>query len=892
MFYQSYLRKSAKPWLFLIFLIHAIHISSGQVNNEIQKRICSAFAIDALSKLEIDGKLDEDVWNKGYWNTEFIQRQPNENQSPSVQTAFKIAFDKKYIYIGIQNFDSEASSISSRMSRRDDLEGDWVEVILDSNHDLRSAFSFAVTAAGVKGDKIISLDGKSEDEFWNPIWYAASHIHREGWSVEMKIPFSQLRFGELKNMDWGLQVRRRYFKNEETSVWQRVPLDASGWISQFGVLQDLENSNVKKLLEIQPYVTSSLNTLKKDIKDPFQSSYSKSIGMGIDGKVGVTNDLVVDFTVNPDFGQVEADPAAIALDGFQLFFAEQRPFFVENKEIYNYQFSTPIIGSRHNNDNLFYSRRIGGKPHGIAHVQDGESVNSPERTTILGAAKFGGKTSNGLSIGILEAITGKEYAEITSGEEVNSVLVEPLTNYFVGRVQQDLNNRNTYIGAILTVANRKLDQNLEQTMHASAMSGGVDWLHQWNNRNYYLGANLVVSRVEGSKEAILNTQISIPHLFQKTDASHVVLDNERTALTGTGGDIKIGKAGSGNFTFETGITWRSPDLELNDVGFMREADVIFNYSGMTYRFLKPFGIFRSAAINYKHWLFTDFGGELNYVDWDVEMTGLFQNNWNAYLGFFSQPHVYSRSFLQGGPRIKLADQYGFWWGMGTDSRKKFRVSYNAWTKTGSEGSYFLLENGLNFTYQPIDKFSFSFIPKYTLINHRLQYIKTLTTVDGNQRFITAKLDQKTLSFALRLNYIITPNLSLQYYGQPFISVGQYNDFNYVQNPLSENQAEQLHFYKSQQITYEEASNAYWVDENRGGKSDYSISNPDFSFAQFQSNLVLRYEYKPGSELFLVWSQGMTDIAAPETRFFDNVNAQLLGASFVNNFLVKLTYRFY
>ena len=857
----------------------------------IDQRVFHCTSITKEEKPEIDGKLDEIIWKTGDWATGFIQRQPQENLPPSEQTAFNILFDDKYLYVAIRSYDQAPHSISSRMSRRDGLEGDWVEIMLDCNKDLRSAFSFSVNAAGVKGDKVISLNGGSEDIFWNPIWYANSHIDAQGWTAEMKIPFSQLRFGGEGNKVWGLQVRRRYFKNDETSVWQRIPLDASGWVSDFGELMGLETVGPQRLLEIQPYVITSLKTFKKEPDNPYKSSYHKKINAGVDGKVGITNDLVVDFSINPDFGQVEADPSAIALDGFQLFFAEQRPFFVENKEIFNYQFSTPIIGSIHNNDNLFYSRRIGGQPHGSVQAESGEFTQVPERTTILGAVKFGGKTAKGLSIGILETVTANEYAEVSDGNNTRATLIEPLTNFFVGRIQQDLNHRNTYIGAILTSTNRQLDENLSQILHQNAFSAGVDFFHQWNNRNYYFGANLVTSHVQGSKEAILKTQTAIPHLFQKVDASHVEVNENKTSLTGTGGDLKIGKAGSGNFTFETGLTWRSPELELNDVGFMREADVIFNYTGLNYKFLKPFSVFRNASIGYKHWLFTDFGGKLNYVDWDVELSGVFKNNWNANIGYFSQPYVYSRSFLQGGPRIRLPDQYGFWWGLGSDARKKLYVTFNGWTKTGNSDSYFLLENGFRITYQPLDKFSLSFAPKFTLINHRLQYI-TKSEYAGDQRFVTARLDQRTLSFALRLNYIITPNLTIQYYGQPFLSTGKYDDFNYVQKPLENSQAKQLVFYTNQQIIKPNTSQEYLIDENLDGKIDYTFRNPDFSFAQFQSNLVLRYEYIPGSEIFLVWSQSLTDYGIPQARFFDNIQSQLFNSSGLNNFLLKITYRFY
>ena len=875
----------------IILFIFFVNISFVQSQDVVEKKIHTAISILDKEKPEIDGQLNDEAWEVGEWESDFIQRQPNENTPPSEQTAFKILFDAKYLYIGIRMYDQAPNSINQRMSRRDGFEGDWVEVILDGNGDLRSAFSLTLTAAGVRGDKIISMNGSNEDIFWNPIWLAKTNIDEAGWTAEMKIPFSQLRFGKLKNTTWGLQVRRKYFKQEETSVWQRVPLNASGWVSEFGKLEGLQNVGAQKLLEIQPYVVTSLETFKKEPENPFKSKNITNISAGVDGKIGVTNDLTLDFTINPDFGQVEADPSAIALDGFQLFFAEQRPFFVENKEILNYQFSTPKIWSIYNNDNLFYSRRIGGKPHGNAYPLSNEYVDSPERTTILGAAKFGGKTQKGLSIGIMETVTATEYANISDGTTEREIPIEPLTNYFVGRVQKDFNNRNTFIGGILTSTNRKLDESLESLLHKSATTFGLDFFHQWNNRNYYVGANFIGSNVQGSKAAILRTQTSIAHLFQKPDANYASVDPNRTSLTGNGGDIKIGKTGSGHLTFETGLTWRSPKLELNDVGFMREADVIFNYGGIDYNFFKPFSVFRSAVIKYKHWVFADFGGRVNFLDWDMEARGVFKNNWRANLGFFTQPHNYSRSLLQGGPRIKMPNLNGSYWGLGSDRRKKLSFFYNGWTATGNSDSHFLLQNSLALTYQPIDKFNISLSPSYTFINNRLQYIST--TQNGvEQRYITARLDQKTLSLALRLDYTITPDLTIQYYGQPFVSSGKYYDFNFLQNPLANSHKEQLAFFDNEQISKDAILGNYIIDENKDGNSDYQFRDPDFSFAQFQSNLVLRYEYKPGSEIFLVWAQNATDYGLPRARFVEDVNQQLFGSNPKNTFLLKMTYRFY
>ena len=876
------------PLLVLLFGIHSM-VRSQQAA-PISKKTYEVVLISDDMIPHVDGRLDDNAWDTHKWEANFIQHEPEENTAPSEQTAFKIFYNSKFLYIGIKCFESQPEEINNWMSRRDGFEGDQVEVIIDSFHDLRSAFSFTVSAAGVKGDKIISENGTEEDITWNPIWYAKSAITGDSWTAEMKIPLSQLRFGKSPSQVWGLQVTRKLFKNNEISVWQRIPLDASGWVSEFGELHGLHNLKSQKQLEIQPFIVSSLESFEKDSNNPYGDSNITSVNAGIDGKIGVTNDLTIDFTFNPDFGQVEADPAAIALDGFQLFFREQRPFFVENKNIFSYQFSEPTVGGSFSSDNLFYSRRIGRAPQGSANTSTDEYAESAERTTILGAVKFSGKTKEGLSIGVMETVTSNEYAKISNNEIERRELIEPLTNYFVGRVQKDFNNRNTFIGGIITSTIRNLDDNVNH-LHKSAFTSGLDIKHQWKDRTWYAVANLVMSRVEGSNESILSTQTSIPHLLQRADTDHVQLDSTKTSLTGTGGDLRFGKAGKGHIKFETGVTWRSPELELNDIGFMREADDIQNYAGFSYNSLRPFSVFRKASVVYQHWFKWDFGGNLNYVDWDIQVTGTFMNNWNMTLGYFSQPHTYGKSLLQGGPRIFLADQHGAWWALGTDQRKRVSMSFDGWAKTGNSDGYFLFSNGVTLSYKPLNQLGLSLAPRYTIIRNRLQYNQSIE-YNNDTRYIMSGLDQTTFSVAFRVNYAINANLSIQYYAQPFITTGKYDDFNHLDNALATSLNEQVSFYDLSQITHDDSNNTYAIDATGDGVSNYSFNNPDFSFAQYRSNFVVRYEYKPGSEIFLVWSQGATNHGSPSSSLFRSLDRQIFNNQLDNTFLIKATYRFY
>ena len=422
--------------------------STDQVQPE--KKSYTTKAIGQNTAPKIDGIFDETVWDIVDWTGDYVENQPDNGTAPTEQTKFKIVYDEKNLYIAVRCFDAEPDKIVKRLSRRDGFEGDWVEFNIDSYNDDRTGFSFTISAAGVKGDEFISNNGNNWDSSWNPIWYAKTQVDAEGWTAEIRIPLSQLRFGNEQEQTWGLQSTRRYFRNEERSLWQHVLPNSPGWVSEFGELKGLIGLKPQKQLEIQPYLLTQLDTYPEEEGNPFRDGSDTNLSGGIDAKIGITNDLTLDLTINPDFGQVDADPGAISLDGFEIFFQERRPFFVENKNVFDFR----IGGGA---DNLFFSRRIGRSPQGDPYSDDTEYADIPINSTILGAAKFSGKTKNGWSVGLLESVTSKEYADTRNedGSE-EEVLVEPLTNYMVARAQKDFNDRNSFIGGVFTATNRKL----------------------------------------------------------------------------------------------------------------------------------------------------------------------------------------------------------------------------------------------------------------------------------------------------------------------------------------------------------------------------------------------------------------------------------------------------
>ncbi|NHF58403.1 carbohydrate binding family 9 domain-containing protein [Flavobacteriaceae bacterium TP-CH-4] len=866
----------------ILFFLHDSVWSQDNPSAAVARRIYITQELPDTAGIEIDGVLNDDGWKVAEWAGDFTVFDPDNGKPPSQQTTFKIVYDAKNLYVGVRCYDSIPDKIERRLSRRDNFAGDWIEINIDSYNDKRTAFSFNVSAAGVKGDEFVSQNGDNWDPSWNPIWYTASNIDDDGWTAEMKIPFSQLKFGKQEEQIWGLQMNRRVFREEERSLWQHVPQDTPGWVSEFGILRGLMNIQPQKQLEIQPFFVNQLDTYEKEQGNPFRDGSDFIFNGGLDAKIGITNDLTLDLTVNPDFGQVDADPGAIALDGFQIFFEERRPFFIENKNIFDYRFAG-------RNDNVFYSRRIGRNPQGAVNSVDGEFVDVPTNTTILGAAKFSGKTRKGWSLGLLESVTGDMFAEIDNEGERRKELVEPLTNYLVGRVQKDFNERNSYVGGIFTATNRKLEPNID-FLRKSAYTAGFDFKHNWKNRNYYVEGNLVTSHVTGSKEAITATQQELTHLFQRVDADHVEVDTERTSLTGTGGRLEAGKAGGGNWRYSGGLNWKSPELELNDVGFLRQADEIRQYAELNRLFLTPTNLYRRAQIGIEQFTTYDFEGNYNRIQYELEGFINYKNNWFTELGAAHKPRIFSNTVLRGGPRWRWSEENFAYLFVGSDRRKKFNVTLGYINSQAKQDNFSLLRYVFRFRYQPFDAFSLSVSSEYEENPNKTQYV-TETSFNGTPRYITANIDQRTFSTAIRFNYSLNPNLSIQFYGEPFISRGTYTDFNYVNNALAEDLGERITLYDSSQITRNNATDSFLIDEDFDGATDYEFGDPDFAFVQFRSNLVLRWEYIPGSEVFLVWSQGLSGFGDPMDSLGSNLDGQILNRKLDNTFLIKATYRF-
>lgn len=876
-----------KKLLLLLSLFFCPFFVSLAIPGSDEKKVINASRVSSEDFI-VDGSLSEEIWQQGIWYGDFTQHEPYEGKDPSQETLCKILYDDNNVYVGIRALDTSTDSISQRRSRRDEIDGDFVGVLFDSYFDRRTAFAFIVNAAGVKMDGVFTSDGESEDWTWDPIWWVASTVNEEGWSAEMKIPLSQLRFDKAEDQVWGVQVARYLFRKEETSFWQHLPRDASGIVHNFGELHGISDIQPKRQVEIAPYVVGSTERFKKVEGNPFETGRRNNLSYGVDGKIGVTNNLTLDFTVNPDFGQVEADPSEVNLTAFETFFEEKRPFFIEGRSI----MSLPLLFGDGDlaDENLFYSRRIGRSPQHYPDVDDDASVKFPENTSILGAAKLTGKTKNGWSIGVMESVTSEEVAKVEIEGERYSETVEPITNYIVGTVQKDFREGQTVVGGMFTSTNRKIDDPNLEFLHEDAYTGGIHFSHDIRERTYNLSFKTYFSHVRGSEEAIIRTQESSARYYQRPDAEYLDLDSSRTSLTGSGGVLSFTKIGEGHLRFGAFFSWKSPGLEVSDLGYLRSTDEILQVIWIGYRIWEPFSIFRNLNLNLNQWNAWDFGWNRNVTGGNINLNMQFKNYWDFGTGINPEGRILSNATLRGGPSMIMPGSISFWTHLGTDNRKKFSAGFMTNHSWGFEGSSQNQNYTLMFSVKPSNALTLSLLPSLSLNNRELQYIDKIE-LEEEERYIFGSINQKTLMLSLRLNYSITPNLTIQYWGQPFISAGTYDRFKMITDPHADEYRDRFHTYTEEEILLLNTDDGYVVDEDGDLNYDYGFEYPDFNFKQFRSNMVLRWEYIPGSTLYLVWSQGRTDFLADGQFNLGENMGELFDVRPHNIFLVKLSYRF-
>jgi hypothetical protein len=842
----------------------------------------------------IDGRLDDAAWSAAPVAGDFVTQRPAFGQPASQRTEARVAYDADAIYVGIRAFDTAPDSIASQLGRRDatGIISDWVQVVFDSYHDRRTGFRFAVTPRGVKRD-VFHYDDGPEDATWDAVWTVETAIDSLGWTAEFRIPFSQLRFRQGSGEQvWGLNILRDLARKEERSYWSPMRPDQSGFASRFGTLTGIRDLRNPRRLELLPYSVASV-TRDGEVSgdDPFRDPTDPALSVGADLKYGVTSNLTLTATFNPDFGQVEADPSQVNLSAFETFFQERRPFFVEGVDVFNFG-----LGG---GEALFYSRRIGRSPQG--GVGGGKQfVDAPDATTILGAAKLTGRTSGGWTIGVLDAVTAEEKTRyvIDDASGVESAVTEPMTNYGVARVRRDMRGGQTSIGGIVTTVHRRLgDDNGLEWLPGSAYAGGLDWRHRFLNGQWQFNGFLLQSTVRGDTLAIRRLQTSPARLFQRPDADHVDYDPQRTALNGTGGLVALNKI-AGKWHGGSGLVYRSPGFESNDLGFLRSADRVSWDGFVGYNQFEPQGPFRNWNFYHNHYLGWTTDGERTSYGTNINGNFALKNLWTGYWGLAYNAAGLSVSELRGGPALATPPSSELWGGFSTDRRKKVYVgadlSYN-W-ESGTDGSS--ISAGPFVNVRPSSRFDLLLAPSVSWNTNAWQYVGSRldSNADNTRHWVFGKLDQTTVSLTARLNYIFSPTMSLQFYAQPFISAGDYRDFMEVADSRADGFGDRFRQLPASEIREctGEGSVFFGVRPQAAGCEDtadfgYQFDNPDFNIRSLNSNAVLRWEYRPGSTLFVVWSQGRSDFAADGRFQLRNNASDLFRAPGTNVLLIKMSY---
>jgi hypothetical protein len=847
-------------------------------------------AVRADTRPVIDGRLDDEVWARANGATDFVQTRPNAGRPSTQHTEVRVLYDDAALYVAARMYDTAPDSIVAQLARRDsDVHSDWFYVAIDSYFDRRTAFGFGINPVGVKVDLLIFNDTEM-DSGWDAVWDGAAQRDGHGWTAEFRIPLSQLRFSPPQaggEHVWGVNFMRQVARSDEESLWAPLPPDNAQVVSLFGILRGLHDLQPPRRLEVMPYAVARATHAPGDDADPFHRSVDPFGGVGADLKAGLTSDLTLTATINPDFGQVEADPSVVNLTTTETFFPERRPFFVEGVDIF--RFGIGLGDGDMGNESLFYSRRIGRPPQGDL---GGDFTRRPDYTRIAAAAKLSGKTAGGWSIGLLDAVTVEETGQYQREGATGEAPIEPLTNYAVGRVIRDFRDGRSAVGGIATATNRRLPGTGElDWLRSAAYSGGLNVRHRFGGDAYQLSASVVGSRIQGSPQSMDLAQRSPVRYFQRPDADHTHYDPERTFLEGYGTTAELWKL-QGNWRWAFLGRLVSPGFEANDLGFQTGADQAIGVYWIGYQQYEPRGSFRSWNIGHNAFAGVNFGGERIALGANVNGGFQHRNFWGGSMGINVNAEELSSSMLRGGPMFLRPAVASMWSSLYSDRRRAVSVSGNlsANRQADTGGRGIGLNTGL--TVRPAHNVDLHVGPYWGVHRNPIQYVTTQAP-DGASHVVLGTVDQTTVALTTRLNYTFSPSLSLQLYAQPFISTGDFSAFKIVTDPRAVRFDDRVRVLTADELSTTTVGSGlrHSVDLNGDGAADFHFDDPSFSFRQLRSNVVLRWEYRPGSALFLVWSQGRTDVDRDgRFRFGEDADA-LWSADGTNVLLIKASYWF-
>lgn len=860
-----------------------------------------------LGDIEIDGVLDEPDWATAPVFTNFTASEPVEGVPAEHDTEVRVLFGEEAIWIAARMWDTEPETIDRRLTRRDSHGSyDQFSVSIDPNLDGLTGYNFGVSAANVQGDVYFYNDDRM-DGAWNAVWTSAVSMDGDGWTAEMRIPLSQIRYEASSDpQTWGINFHRMRIASAERSYYSLVSRTRKGIVSQMGRLENVQVSRPSRRLEVLPYAVSSFQNGPATPGDPFFDGSATGSRVGMDLSYGLGSSFTLDATINPDFGQVEADPAVINLSAFETFFPEQRPFFVEDARVFDFSLS-----GRQNQ--LFYSRRIGRAPHGRA-PGDAQFSDIPDNATILGAAKLAGRTSSGLSVGALGAVTGNEFGQglFTDGS-TQEFIVEPRTQFGVVSLGQDVNDGQSQVRGIFTAMNRELPSDgTFDWLPSSAFNGGVRFEHQWSNRTYAVYGFFTGSHVRGSETAMERIQRSSVHYLQRPDATRFSVDPTRTSVSGRDWRLQVEKRGGEHWTGSIWLAEVSDLFEVNDIGFSTNAERLDGGFRVGYREITPGRIFRnynltlSSFHNWSHealddvWSVDSWHNARTNGNYSLNFNGKFLNYWDIRTNVRYSPQKMDRRKTRGGPMMVGPANLSSNLNLNTDWRKPFGVGLNldvADDRIGRGGRYSVRAD---LRMRPSDNISLSVGPRWESSRSGDQYVTATDALPFSPtfgtRYLFADLDRTTFSMQTRLDWTFSPTLSLQLFAQPLLSSGDYVQY----KQLAASQTFDFDTFVPGTGTTGpggvtctssicEVDGTQHVDFDNDGAADYAFGDRDFNVRSLIGNAVLRWEYRPGSTVFFVWQRRQVGSSSLGNFDFGRDLDALFSAPAENRFIVKVNY---
>ncbi|MEX2156929.1 MAG: DUF5916 domain-containing protein [Gemmatimonadales bacterium] len=849
-------------------------------------------AIRLLHPITIDAALNESIWQTAEQVSQFVQRDPNEGGVPSESTVVYLAYDDAALYVGARLYDRTPDSIVARLGRRDvATSSDQFTFYVDSYHDRRSGFFFGVNAAGALSDGVLYNDDW-DDNSWDGVWEGRARIDGQGWVVEMRIPYSQLRFNRADTYTFGINFRRDIARRNEVDYYVLRPKTASGFVSRFADLVGIERVTPPRRLEVMPYVTTQAAYTQHQPGDPFNDGSTYQPTGGVDIKAGLGSNLTLNATINPDFGQVEVDPAVVNLSDVETFFGEKRPFFIEGATIFDFGFggASNYWGFNWPGPDMLHTRRMGRAPQGSS--PRATFTERPEGANILGALKLTGKLGSRWNLGTLAAVTQREFerAHDTTTSLTFRQEVEPATYHGVFRMQREFPEGRQGLGTMVTFAVRDFaDPALRDEISTGGYVAGVDgWSFLDRDKEWVVTGWVAGSHVRGSQPRILALQQHPVHYFQRPDAKNLGIDSGATALTGWAARFHLNKQ-KGNWFSNSAVGFISPAYETNDMGFMSRTGLINMHAGAGYGWRKPGKVFRNAEV---------IGALFQSYNWDRDVIGrgVWHSVWAQFLNYWSfnisqayNPATWSDRRTRGGPLMRNLPGHEINLNVNSDGRQ--RIIFGAYGgRYSQKSSDYDMWAGFDVEFRPAPNLSVSAGPNWYWSKEPGQfvtaYVDTTANATYDQRYVFANLDYAEFSAGIRVNWTFSPTLSLQVYAQPLLSAGDYERF----KTLRQARTFDFDVYGDGASTFEDSVSFYRADADGAGPSPtVNIGRRDFSFESLRGNAVLRWEYMPGSTLYFVWTQSRSDGGSDGTFRFSRGMDRMIGAPSDNIFMVKATY---